>query len=61
MTKWLLLVVVLGIATISDHSNRCGNLERSNRDALAVKLQSMGRLQLRGSEGFAENAQGNGT
>jgi hypothetical protein len=41
--------------------HRCGNLERSNRDALAVKLQSMGRLQLRGSEGFAENAQGNGT
>jgi len=41
--------------------HRSGNSERSNRNALAIKLQSMGRLQLRGPKDFREGAEGNGT
>ena len=41
---------------------RCRDLERPVGSGLgrATKLQPMGRLQLRGSEGFAEGAQGYG-
>src|SRR5262249_58292532 len=42
--------------------HRCRNLERSVSSGLgrATNLQSMGRLQLRGSEDLAESAQGYG-